>query len=221
VAHLFVDLYDRVNDKQPYFTIDEQLVNNFVGHYDLNVHHAQDKAARVVVRPGKEYRRGDHIRLLDEVKPGGTDTICIDPDIAADVDLNHVVFNNGGFADKAAAVVFVFNPNPTGGYRLRVSLYDSAVATQFPTLVLYDWEQPNKSEFDFVDLNPFHFADKAAAIRVESGPDYRVGDRVILLDAGKIGEEGRSFEPSGELIDLNSSSFADKAAGVQFDLQGV
>ena len=57
------------------------------------------------------------------------------------------------------------NPNTNGGFRLRVRLYDMVPNSSYdwahPSLVLYDWEFPIYQE---VDLNKFHFADKAAAI---------------------------------------------------------
>jgi len=215
MAHLFVDLYDRVDSPNPYHTFDDQNENNRLFFHDLNVFGAADKAARVVVRPGDEYRTGDHIRMLDRVRRSNNVTISVDPAVAGDVDLNKVIVENGNnFADKAAAVLIVTNPNQNGSFRLRVSLYDQ-VGQEFPTLILYDWEFP--PSLRFADLNLFHFADRAAFIRVEQGPNYINGDRIILWDALETGKNTQSYG-IGE-YDLNIDNFADKAAGVEFDLQ--
>jgi hypothetical protein len=90
---------------------------------------------------GDEYRTGDHIHLLPKVKPSYADTITIDPAIAADVDLNEVLFNEHGFAERTEAVLMVTNPNVDGSYRLRVSFY-AQVGQKIPSLLLYDWECP-------------------------------------------------------------------------------
>lgn len=131
MAHLFVDLFDRVNYSDP-FTLDDSDVNNRVLFHDLNPLQWADRAARVQVRPGDEFRTGDHIRLRDAVRASNTDTVCVDPGIAGDVDLNMV-----GFADRAAAVNIILNPNADGGFRLRVSLFDR-VGQAIPNLILYD-----------------------------------------------------------------------------------
>jgi hypothetical protein len=176
MAHLFVDLFDRVNDALPFHTLDDQDVNNRVLFHDLNLARAADKAARVRIRRGGEFRRGDHIRLLDQVRESNTDTVSVDPDIADDVNLNVV-----GFADKAAAVKIILNANPNGGFRLRISLFDRVGQTT-PNLVFYDFEfVPHET---LIDLNRFHFADKAAFVRVERGPNFRQGDRIFVSVQG-------------------------------------
>jgi hypothetical protein len=134
-------------------------------------------------------------------------------------------FNNTGFADRAAALLIVLNPNENGDFRLRVSLFDQ-VTQAFPTLILYDWEFP--PSFRFADLNFFNFADKTAFVRVERGGLYQVGDRVILRDVLEAGSLGLSLDPLiQEEYNLNEitflqdplSTWADRVAGVQFDLQ--
>jgi hypothetical protein len=151
--------------------------------------------------------------LLDEVRESNTDTVSIDPEVVADVDLNAI-----GFADKAAAVKVVLNPNSTGGFRLRVSLFDR-VGQTIPNLILYDFEFP--PHIALADLNRFHFADKAAFVRVKRGPDFRQGDRVVLRDTVQAGGGSFTIEPAtGPVVevDLNAVAFADRAAAVEFEL---
>lgn len=221
MAHLFVDLFDRVNDQFPSFTLDDRNENNRLFFHDLNIIGVADRAARIVVRRGDEYRRGDHIRLLNRVRRSNTDTISVDPDVAPNVDLNRVLFNNEGFADKAAAVLIVTNPNPDGSFRLRVQLFDQ-VQQEFPTLILYDWEFP--PSLRFADLNLFVFADKAAFVRIETGSNFRNGDRIILWDALESGSRTITLEPGN--FDLNDiihtepgGTWADRVAAIEFDLQ--
>jgi hypothetical protein len=209
MAHLFVDLYDGVDSANPFHTLDDQNENNRTLFYDLNIVGAADKAARVVVRPGNEYAIGDHIRLRDEVRNSNTGTVSVDPDVTRDVNLNVV-----NFADKAAAVEIVRNPSPSGRFRLRVILFDRS-GQRSPNLVLYDWEfVPNQR---IADLNLFAFADKAAFIRVERGPGYRRGDRILLWDSLRAGSRTQSYGPG--TWDLNRDGWADRAAAVEFDLQ--
>jgi hypothetical protein len=97
LSHLFIDLFDRVDDPLPFVILDELDENNRLFFHDLNdvndgVEFA-DRAARVRIRTGPDYRLGDHIRLLDRVRRSNTDTISIDPAVAADVNLNQVIFN--------------------------------------------------------------------------------------------------------------------------------
>jgi len=219
MAHLFVDLFDRVGDPVPYYTLDDQDENNRLFFHDLNIHGAADRAARVRIRRGDEFRRGDHIRLMDRVRRSNTDTISVDPDVTGDVDLNRVIFNNAGFADRTAAVLIVTNPNQDGGFRLRVKLLDR-VGQEFPTLILYNWEFPPRLRF--ADLNLFNFADKTAFIQVERGPNFRDGDRIILWDELKAGTITQTLEPGD--FDLNTlvhsdGNWADKVAAIEFDLQ--
>lgn len=209
MTHLFVDLYDRTNSANPFHTFDDQNENNRTLFYDLNVVGAADRAARVVVRRGDAYTVGDHIRLFDQVRNSNTATVSVDPAVSRDANLNAV-----DFADKAAAVQIVHNPHRSGSYRLRVSLYDR-VGQRLPNLILYDWEfVPNQR---IADLNLFHFADKAAFIRVERGPGYRRGDRILLWDSLRAGSRTQSYGPGA--WDLNRDGWADKAAAVEFDLQ--
>jgi hypothetical protein len=220
MPRLTVELYDRVNDANPTVILDDNLGI----FYDLNAQSFADKAARVVMRPGADFVNGDHVRLLDEVNVNHTNTIALDPTIAVDVDLNAVLFNDRGFADKAAAVEIILNPDPTGGYRLRVQLFDT-VPQQLPSLVLYEFEfdapggliDPNGEGTRFADLNQFHFADKTARIIVETGPNFQDGDRVRLWDAIQPGTNKLDIEPTeGDGIDLNGMGWADRAAGIQF-----
>jgi hypothetical protein len=211
MVHLFVDIYDSVNDEIPSWILDEQQGNNQDYFKNLNDLYAADKGARVVIRNGAEYQVGDHIRLLDEVRRSNTDTVSIDPKVAVDVDLNKL-----DFADKAAAIYFIINPNPRGEFRLRVLLYDT-VDQEFPNLILYDWEfQPS---YGFVDLNLFNFADKTARVIVEKGPNYKDGDRILLWDSTNK-DRGRSqdIDPRYGPVDLNRLNFADKAEAVEFIL---
>jgi hypothetical protein len=150
--------------------------------------------------------------LLDQVRESNTDTVSVDPDIADDVNLNVV-----GFADKAAAVKIILNPNSNGGFRLQISFFDR-VGQTIPNLVFYDFEfVPHET---LVDLNRFHFADKAAFVRVERGPDFRQGDRILLLDTVQGGGATFPIEPTTEPtieVNLNDVEFADRAAAVRFD----
>jgi hypothetical protein len=192
MTHLFVDLYERFGDKFPGCIVDDHEVSNRQYFHDLHQWGIADRAARVVIRPGNEYRTGDHIRLLDKVRPGYADTIAIDPAIADDVDLNEVLFNEHGFAERAEAVLIVTNPNVDSSYRLRVSLY-AQVGQKIPSLILYDWEYPLSGHL--ADLNCFHFAHKAALIRIETGPAYQAGDRVVLREAPTTGSRSYALDP--------------------------
>jgi len=192
MTHLIVELYERFGDKFPCYALDDHEVSNRQYFHDLHQPGIAGRAARVVVRPGDEYRTGDHIRLLDKVRPSYADTIAIDPAVADDVDLNEVLFNEHGFAERAEAVLIVTNPNVDSSYRLRVSLY-AQVGQKIPSLILYDWEYPLGGHL--ADLNCFHFAHKTAFIRIERGPAYQEGDRVILREALVPGSRTHALEP--------------------------
>ena len=192
MSHLMVELYERFGDKFPCCTLDDHDVSNRQYFHDLHRYGLADRTARVIVRPGNEYRTGDHIRLLDKVRQNYADTIAIDPAIAGDVDLNEVLFNEQGLAERAEAVLIVTNPNVDSSYRLRVSLY-AQVGQKIPSLILYDWEYPSGGRL--ADLNCFHFANKAAFIRVERGPAYQEGDRVILRETVASGSQTYALEP--------------------------
>ncbi len=192
MSHLMVELYERVDDRFPSCTLADHDLHRRQCFYDLHPRGVADRAARVVVRPGDEYRTGDHIRLLDKARPGHADTIAIDPAIAADVDLNEVLFNKDGFAERAKAVLLITNPDVGGNYRLRVSLY-AQVGQKIPSLLLYDWECPKRGLL--ADLEWFHFAHRVAFIRVEKGPAYQAGDRIILREAPATGCRSYMLEP--------------------------
>jgi hypothetical protein len=118
--------------------------------------------------------------------------VAIDPLIAADVDLNTILFNEHGFAERPEAILIVANPNLDSSFRLRLSLY-AQVGQRLPSLVLYDWECP--PETGLADLECFHFAHQAAFIRVERGPAYRAGDRVILRETPAAEGQSYALEP--------------------------
>jgi hypothetical protein len=193
-----IEPYERAGDRFPCCTLADHDLRRHQCFYDLHPRGAADRAARVVVRPGDEYHTGDHIRLLDQVRPSYADTIAIDPAIAADVDLNEVLFNEHGFAERTKAVLIVTNPNVDSSYRLRVSLY-AQVGQKIPSLLLYDWECPQGGRL--ADLECFHFAHKVAFIRVEKGPAYQSGDRIILREALTTGPRSYALEPGD--YDLN------------------
>ncbi len=231
MTHLFIDLYDRVSDRFPCCTLDDREVGNRQYFHDLRLRGSADLADRIVIRPGDEYRTGDHIRLLDEVKPGDTDTVAIDPAIVADVDLNEILFDKQGFADRAAAILIVTNPHSDSRYRLRVNLYDQ-VGQKYPSLVFYDWEYPRG--FRLADLNLFHFANKIAFIRIEPGPAYQPGDRVILRESLAQGTRSLVLEPGqydlGQLMVMEQKSdpwpfirehkcWAETVTGIELDLK--
>jgi hypothetical protein len=192
MSHLIVELYERAGDKFPDCIVDDHEVGHRQYFHDLRQRGLADRTARVVVRPGDEYRTGDHIRLLDEVRPSYVDTIAIDPAVAGDVDLNEVLFDERGFAERAEAVLIVTNPNLDSSYRLRVSLYPQ-MDQKIPSLLLYDWEY--SQEGFLTDLEQFHCAHKVAFIRVEPGPTYQAGDRVILREAPAVGSRSYALEP--------------------------
>jgi hypothetical protein len=179
MSHLFVELYEKVDDRFPCCILADHDLYHQRYFYDLHWRGVTDRAGRVVVRPGLEYRLGDHIRLLNQARPGFTDTIAVDPAIAADVDLDAILFNHHGFAGRAEAIMIVTNPNPDSSYRLRVSLYDQ-VGQLLPSFIFYDWECPANEPL--VNLKQFHFDKKAAFIRVEPGPAYQTGDQVLLRE---------------------------------------
>jgi hypothetical protein len=192
MSHLIVEFYEQSGSKFPCCTVDDHDVSNRQYFHDLHRRGLADRAARVVVRPGDEYRTGDHIRLLDRVRPSYADTIAIDPAIAGDVDLNEVLFNEHSFAERAEAVLIVTNPNVDSSYRLRVSFY-AQVGQKIPSLLLYDWECPQGEHL--ANLECFHFAHKVASIRVEKGPAYQAGDRAILREALTAGSQAYALEP--------------------------
>jgi hypothetical protein len=192
MSHLIVELYERFGDRFPCCTLDDHEVSNRQYFHDLQQRGIADRAARVIVRPGDEYHIGDHVRLLDKVRRSYADTVVIDPVIANEVDLNEVLFDEQGFTERAEAVLIVPNPNIDSSYRLRVSLY-AEVGQKIPSLVLYDWEYP-LSEC-LADLNYFHFANKAAFIRVERGPAYQEGDRIVLRGAPTTDARSYALEP--------------------------
>ena len=231
MTHLFVDLYDRVGDKLPCCTLNDHDVNNRRYFYDLHRRGVAEHVTRVVIRRGDEYRTGDHIRLFDKSRADDSDTIAIDPANAADVDLNDVIFNAQGFADRAAAVLIVTNPNPDSSFRLRISLYDQ-VGQKLPSLIFYDWEYA--PDVQLADLNHFHFANKAAFIRIEKGPNYQAGDQVILwetlardsrthqLDPGDYDLKRLMLEESGAgswSFIQDRKSWAKTVSGLELDLQ--
>lgn len=180
MTHLIVELYERAADRFPCCTLDDHDASNRQYFHDLQQHGSADRATRVVIRPGDEYHTGDHIRLLDRVSRSFAGTIALDPAIAGDVNLDEVLFDEQSFAARAEAVLFITNPNFDNSYRLRVSLYAQA-GQRIPSLLLYDWEYPRSGYL--ADLERFHFANKTAFIRIEPGPAYHEGDRVILRDA--------------------------------------
>lgn len=231
MSHLFIELYDRSGEKFPCCTLNDCDVVNRRYFHDLHWRGVADRAARVVVKRGDEYHTGDHIRLLGEAKRSYTDTVAVDPVIAADVDLNEVIFDNHGFAGRTEAVLIVTNPNLNNGFRLRLSLYDQ-VGQKLPSLIFYDWEYPQG--VGPTDLNLFHFANKAAFIRLEKGPDYQPGDRVILWEALKRDARIYALEPGDyDLTQLRlteseagrqhlvreSKNWADTVAGIELELQ--
>lgn len=192
MSHLFVELYEQVGDRFPCCTLADHDLHSRQYFFDLHPRGVADRAARVVVRPGPEYRTGDHIRLLDRARPSDTAAVAVDPAVAADVDLNSVLFDHHGFAGRAEAVVVVTNPNPDSSYRLRMSLYDQ-VGQLWPSLIFYDWEYP--ADEPIADLSQFHFEQKAAFIRVEAGPAYQPGDRVILRESRGTDTPSQALEP--------------------------
>jgi hypothetical protein len=213
MSHLSVELFDSVTDDNAGATISDMTDSKRTLFHNLNRTDPPfaDRASRVRVSSEGEYRRGDHILLLDQVRQGNTGTIAVDPDVDDDVDLNRV-----GFADKAAAVKMVLNPNPLGGFRLRVQLFDR-VDQRTPNIVLYDWQFP--PEEGPADLNSYHFADKGAFVILERGPNFQEGDSIFLQDTVD-GENEIEIVPEEELteVDLKTRNFADKAAALRFKL---
>ena len=218
MTHLNVELFDRLDDEDPGATLGD--INPETGTRQLfwDLHHVNsdtdfaDKARRVRVERGDEYRRGDHVILLDEVRQSDTRAVSIDPDVEADVDLDLV-----GFADEAAAAKIVLNPNVDGAFRLRIQLFDE-VNRRVPHLLLYDWQFP--PEEGPADLNTFHFADKAAFVILDRGPAFGDGDTVVLQDKVGGGSEELRIPSEGPTteVDLNTKNFADKAAALRFEL---
>ncbi|HRV92574.1 MAG TPA: hypothetical protein P5526_10465 [Anaerolineae bacterium] len=179
MTHLYVELYDRPHAQFPCYTLDDHDVNQRQYFHNLTHHESADRAVRVVIKPGDEYRTGDHIRLMREIGCPHTDTVAIDPIIADDVDLNQLYYEAQAIENRTAGVLIVTSPNPDSGYRLRVSLYKDA-DQRLPSLLFYDWEYPSRTRP--LDLNRFHFAHKAAVITIEPGPNYEAGDRVLLRE---------------------------------------
>ena len=188
MTHLMVDLFERGGKRLPCCSLNDHEVTNRQYFHDLYTRGVAKQIVRVVVRPGDEYRTGDHILLRNRVNLREADTVTIDPDIASEVHLDEIMFNARGFAERPAAIMIVTNPNQDSSYRLRISLFDQ-VDQQIPSLVFYDWEYPGGVHL--ADLRPFHFADKTAYIRVEPGPDYQPGDQVVLWD--KIAKDSPTY----------------------------
>jgi hypothetical protein len=218
VTHLEVELFDRLDDEDPGATLRD--INPETGKRQLfwDLHHVDsgtdfaDRTRRAKVERGSEYRRGDHVILLDEVRQSDTDAVSIDPDVEADVDLNLV-----GLAVKAAAAKIVLNPNEDGAFRLRIQLFNE-VNRRVPNLVLYDWQFP--PEEGPADLNTFHFADKTAFVIIDRGPTFVDGDTVVLQNKVGGGSEELSIPSEGPTteVDLNTKNFADEAAALRFEL---
>jgi hypothetical protein len=192
MSHLIVEFYERSGDKFPCCMVDDHDVDHRQYFHDLHPLGMADRAARVAVRPGDEYRLGDHIRLLDQVRSTYADTVAIDPAIAGDVNLNEVLCHKYSFAERAEAVLIVANPNMDGSYRLRVSFY-TQLGQKIPSLLLYDWECPQGGRL--VDLACFHLAHQVAFIRIEKGPAYQVRDCVRLREALTTGSCSYALEP--------------------------
>jgi hypothetical protein len=73
-----------------------------------------------------------------------------------------------------------------------MSLYDQ-VGQLWPSLIFYDWEYSTDQPIAY--LSQFHFEQKAAFIRVEAGPAYQPGDRVILRESRSTGTPSLALEP--------------------------
>ena len=201
-VHLTFTLYDEVDTSGRH----ERWTDQDASYVDFNLRNWADKAARIKVERGDAYVVGDHVLLLDETKPdGGTDTVAVDPAVAADVDLHRVNFD-----DKAAAAKFVYNRYRNGQWRLRVQLFDT-VPQVYPSLIIYDWEGDMNVP---IDLNPFHFADKAAKARVDRGPAYKDCDQVDLLDAVRQPTLTQTLETG--TTNLHRWNWDDKAAAIMF-----
>jgi hypothetical protein len=202
-------LYDTTTQQQPNIVLYDWLQSaNTV--LDLNPLHFADKAARALVVKGSGYHEGDHVRLLDAAQLVNTDIVSVDPATQGNVDLNQL-----GFADRTAGLEFVLNPSTSS--RLRLDLYDTTTQP-YPSLTMYDWETPLLSAM--INLNPLHFADKAARSVVTPGSAYHPGDHVRLLDLAQTSDTDMvSVDPQAHGdVDLNNLGFADRAAGVQFVL---
>jgi len=193
MSRLSLELYDEVSGSA--FVLPS-------GVTDLNAVGWADRAARIKVVPGDNYRVGDHVRLLDAVNANATNVRAIDPDVEGDVDLNLI-----DFADKAAGVELVLNPR-LSTYRLRVQLFDTLAADAPPTLVFYDWDAAANA----LDLNLFHFAGKAARVRVDKGPCYVDGDRIVASSSSDFVE----WWPGDH--NLNDGGWADRVVALQFKL---
>jgi len=225
MAHLNVYLYDKVGDRKSICSFSDGSYNTRTLFHNLNKYNAADKAAKIMISKSYEYRIGDHVLLLDQSRGRVSDIVAIDPDIKYKVDLNKVIFNNRGFADRAAAAKFITHPNIDGGYRLRVRLFDRespGYKQNYPTLIFYDWQVDLDNPK--IDLNKFNFADKTAYIIVEKGPKYQKGDRIILHDHSAKSSIKLILEPDETkkrtAFNLNSLdyTFADKAAILEFSL---
>ncbi len=171
MSRLKIELYDTVAMSEKPFLVLEDSQPQF---YDLNKYHAADKATRIRVTRGDEYRYGDHVRLYDDVREFNTPTICVDPAMVHHVNLNQV-FNNGHFADRAAAISIILNPmeqpHETGRwYSKRIALYDHADQVA-PSLVFYDWQFPNSR----VELENFHFKGRASRMVYAGAPGRENG----------------------------------------------
>lgn len=194
MAHLYVDLYTEVEDRLPWYRLDDHDVGDRQYFHPLARYGAGGKTSRVVVRPGDEYRLGDHICLFEQSGPGDTDALIIDPDIATDVELQQITLDVGGLVDHTAAILFVTNPNRDSRFRLRISLYDS-VGAELPWLVFYDWEPSLRRSL--TNLDRFHFANKTAFILIHEGPAYQPGDLVILRAGTAAKTPLLALEPGG------------------------
>lgn len=194
MAHLYVDLYTEAEDRLPCYRLDDHNSDDRQYFHALDRYGASGKTSRVVVKPGDEYRLGDHICLFEQSRPGDTDTIIIDPDISTDVKLRQITLDEGGLVDHTAAILFVTNPNRDSRFRLRISLYDT-VGAELPWLVFYDWETSLRE--NLTNLERFRFANKTAFILIDEGPAYQSGDLVILRARTEAKAPMLALEPGG------------------------
>jgi hypothetical protein len=136
------------------------------------------------------YIVGDHIRLRGEPSTQTGRALCFDPDVESEF-----LAGRGGsafFLYAPETAELILSPNPSGSYRLRVSLYSGWM--NVPDLILYDWQhRPTADERHICidDYIPTLINDAptppivyppVTEVKVEAGPDYRSTDHVELKD---------------------------------------
>jgi hypothetical protein len=149
--------------------------------------------------PGYQY---DHIQLCaGNPLDGNVDTISVESVAAPPagqpspqpVDLSQIIFNDTGFARRAAFIKFITR-HDTSTPVYRVNLWDKNTdGSEPPTLFLYSWQGMG----GVIDLNPFDFADKADSAQIPV-PPYPPSDGWIV----RLYDDWKDQKKASRVVDL-------------------